>query len=45
MPGQEQKSVAEDGGLVEIQVFRAKDRRPRAPKLESFRNQEMYGIA
>lgn len=45
MPGQERKSVAEDGGLVEIQVFRAKDRRPRAPRLEQFRGQEMYGIA
>ena len=47
MQGQEQerKSIADDGGLVEIQVFRAKDRRPRALKLEQFRNQEMYGIA
>ncbi|KAH6845552.1 hypothetical protein B0I37DRAFT_434770 [Chaetomium sp. MPI-CAGE-AT-0009] len=45
LPGQEYKSVAEDGGLIEIQVFRAKARRARAPKLEEFRFQENYGIA
>jgi hypothetical protein len=45
LPGQEYKSVAEDGGLIEIQVFRAKERRARAPKLEEFRFQENYGIA
>jgi hypothetical protein len=45
LPGQEDKSVAEDGGLIEIQVFRAKERRARAPKLEEFRFQENYGIA
>lgn len=45
LPGQENKSVAEDGGLIEIQVFRAKARRPRAPNLQEFRFQENYGIA
>ncbi|KAH6637025.1 hypothetical protein F5144DRAFT_486636 [Chaetomium tenue] len=45
LPGQEFKSVAEDGGLIEIQVFRAKERRVRAPKLEEFKFQENYGIA
>ena len=45
LPGQEYKSVAEDGGLIEIQVFRAKERRARAPRLEEFRVQENYGIA
>ena len=45
LPGQEFKSVAEEGGLIEIQVFRAKERRARAPKLEEFRFQENYGIA
>lgn len=45
LPGQEYKSVAEDGGLIEIRVFRAKERRARAPKLEEFRYQENYGIA
>lgn len=45
LPGEEYKSVAEDGGLIEIQVFRAKERRPRAPRLEEFRFQENHGIA
>ncbi|KAK3901853.1 hypothetical protein C8A05DRAFT_34460 [Staphylotrichum tortipilum] len=45
LPGQEHKSVAEDGGLIEIQVFRAKERRARPPRLEEFRYQENYGIA
>ena len=45
LPGQENKGVAEDGGLIEIQAFRAKNRWPRAPKLEEFRFLENYGIA
>lgn len=45
LPGQELKSVAEDGGLIEIQAFRATARRARAPRLEEFRFQENYGIA
>ncbi|AEO56298.1 hypothetical protein MYCTH_2057586 [Thermothelomyces thermophilus ATCC 42464] len=45
LPGQEHKSVAEDGGLIEIQVFRARERRARAPRLEEFRHRESYGIA
>ncbi|KAG7288932.1 hypothetical protein NEMBOFW57_005292 [Staphylotrichum longicolle] len=45
LPGQEHKSVAEDGGLIEIQAFRARERRARAPRLEEFRFQENYGIA
>lgn len=45
LPGQEYKSVAEDGGLIEIQVFREMERRPRAPRLEEFRFQDNYGIA
>lgn len=45
LPGQENKSIAEDGGLIEIQAFRARDRLPRAPRVEEFRNQENYGIA
>ncbi|KAK0651714.1 hypothetical protein B0T16DRAFT_367938 [Cercophora newfieldiana] len=45
LPGQENKSIAEDGGLIEIQVLRAKDRLPRAPKPQEFRNQENYRIA
>lgn len=45
MGGQEDKSVAEDGGLIEIQVFRAKGRKRRAAKLDQYRHQEKYGIA
>jgi hypothetical protein len=45
LPGQEHKSVAEDGGLIEIQVFRASERRARTPRVEEFRFQENYGIA
>lgn len=45
LSGQERKSVAEDGGLIEIQAFRARERRARAPRLEEFRFQENYGIA
>ncbi|KAK3308744.1 uncharacterized protein B0T15DRAFT_117377 [Chaetomium strumarium] len=45
LPGQDHKSVAEDGGLIEIRAFRAKERRARAPRLEEFRYQENYGIA
>lgn len=37
--------VADDGGLIEVHVFRAKGRRPRAPLLSNFRGQEQYGIA
>ena len=38
-------SAADDGGLVEVRAFRARDRRPRAPKLEQFRHCNNYGIA
>ncbi|KAF5670205.1 hypothetical protein FDENT_11367 [Fusarium denticulatum] len=38
------QSVAEDGGLIEVQVFRAKGRIRRLPILESHRGQESYGI-
>ncbi|KAH6655335.1 hypothetical protein BKA67DRAFT_234039 [Truncatella angustata] len=45
MPGSDKKSVAEDGGLIEILVFRSQGRRRRAPKMFGFRSQEKYGIA
>lgn len=45
MSGLEEKSIADDGGLIEIQVFRSKGRRRRAPKMMEFRTQERYGIA
>lgn len=37
-------AVAEDGGLVEICVFRSSGRRRVAPILTEYRNQEHYGI-
>ncbi|KAI0396192.1 hypothetical protein F5Y17DRAFT_456321 [Xylariaceae sp. FL0594] len=45
MPGLEKKSIAEDGGVIEIQVFRCKGRKRIAPILDPYRNQERYGIA
>ncbi|KAI3318216.1 hypothetical protein HD806DRAFT_526533 [Xylariaceae sp. AK1471] len=45
MPGLEKKSVADDGGLIEVQVFRCKGRKRIATKLDAYRNQERYGIA
>jgi hypothetical protein len=45
LPGQEYKAVAEDGGLIEVQVFRAQERHARAPRLDEFRFQENYGFA
>ncbi|KAK0635180.1 hypothetical protein B0T17DRAFT_33342 [Bombardia bombarda] len=45
LPGQEKKSVAEDGGLIEVRAFRAKERKARVPRLDEFRNQTNYGIA
>ncbi|KAK4225012.1 hypothetical protein QBC38DRAFT_280737 [Podospora fimiseda] len=46
LPGEEKKPVAEEGGLIEIHAFRAKDRRSRSAKLEEFRYyQENYSIA
>jgi hypothetical protein len=38
------RSAADDGGLIEIRIFRAKGRRRRAPSLETFRPQQQYGI-
>ncbi|RYP47077.1 hypothetical protein DL768_006804 [Monosporascus sp. mg162] len=45
MLGQDKKSVAEDGGTVEVHVYRANARRPIAPRLDEYRSQERYGIA
>lgn len=44
MPSLKTNSVADDGGLIEVQVFRAKARAPRAPRLEQCRNQVKYGV-
>ena len=45
LPGQEGRSVADDGGLIEVQAFRARDRKARAPRLDYFRSHDNYGIA
>ncbi|GJC88805.1 hypothetical protein ColLi_11643 [Colletotrichum liriopes] len=36
--------AALDGGLIDLQVFRSKGRKRRAPELKNFRNQDKYGI-
>ncbi|KAH9910055.1 hypothetical protein F4778DRAFT_31795 [Xylariomycetidae sp. FL2044] len=43
--GHEKKSVAEDGGLIQVKVFRCKGRKPAVPKLDVYRDQERYGIS
>lgn len=45
LPNSSRASVAEDGGLIEVQVFRSKGRKRRAPVLGQHRGQESYGIA
>lgn len=45
MPGSDRKSVAEDGGLIEVRIFRSRGRRRRIPKMTEYRDQERYGIA
>ncbi|KAK5995827.1 hypothetical protein PT974_04245 [Cladobotryum mycophilum] len=37
-------TIADDGGLIEVQVFRARSRRRRTPNLSKHRNQDQYGI-
>lgn len=37
-------SVADDGGLIEVHVFRAKGRKRRAAKLDHYRRLDKYGI-
>lgn len=41
---QQQTSVADDGGLIEVHVFRAKGRKRRAAKLDQYRQLDKYGI-
>lgn len=41
---QQQLSVADDGGLIEVHVFRAKGRKRRAAKLDHYRQLDKYGI-
>jgi hypothetical protein len=40
----EERSAADDGGLIEVQVFRARGRKRRLANPEDFRNQEQHGI-
>ncbi|KAF6836109.1 hypothetical protein CMUS01_05535 [Colletotrichum musicola] len=40
----EQTSAAMDGGVIDVQVFRCKGRKRRAPELSRFRSQDEYGI-
>ncbi|KAI1150876.1 hypothetical protein F4825DRAFT_463029 [Nemania diffusa] len=44
MPYLDNKSVAEDGGIIEVQVFRCHGRKRIAVELDTYRNQERYGI-
>ena len=37
-------SAATDGGLIEVQVFRARGRKRRFAVPEEFKNQDRYGI-
>jgi hypothetical protein len=38
------QTAAEEGGLIEVMVFRARGRRRRLPKPEEFRSQDQWGI-
>lgn len=38
------QSVAEEGGFIEVQIFRSKGRVRRLPVLEKHRGQEAFGI-
>lgn len=41
---QQQLPVADDGGLIEVHVFRAKGRKRRAARLDQYRQMDKYGI-
>ncbi|KAK1833295.1 hypothetical protein QBC39DRAFT_254798 [Podospora conica] len=45
LPGQENRPIAEDGGLIEIDAFRASARQARAPTLNEFHYHGEYGVA
>ncbi|KAH7152995.1 hypothetical protein EDB81DRAFT_855491 [Dactylonectria macrodidyma] len=44
LPASSGTSVADDGGLIEVQVFRSKGRKRRVPLLAQHRGRESYGI-
>lgn len=39
-----ERSAAEEGGLIEVLVYRARGRRRRMPRPEEFRSQDKWGI-
>jgi hypothetical protein len=43
-PGPDAVAAADDGGVIEVQVFRAKSRRRCTPQLVPHRDQQQYGI-
>ncbi|CAK7197691.1 Oxidoreductase NAD-binding domain-containing protein 1 [Sporothrix eucalyptigena] len=43
--GSGEASIANDGGLIEVQVFRAKSRARRAPQPDPYRGGDKYGVA
>ena len=45
LPTSDNISVADDGGIIEVQVFRARGRKRRAPVLLQHRSRDSYGIA
>ena len=44
LPGLDKLSAAEDGGMIEVQVYRANGQRRIAPELDEYHSQERYGI-
>lgn len=41
---QQKLSIADEGGLIEVHVFRAKGRKRRAARLDQYRQMDKYGI-
>jgi hypothetical protein len=39
-----ERSAADDGGLIEVRVFRARRRQRKSPSPDEFRPQDQYGI-
>ena len=42
--GLDKRTAAEDGGMIEVQVYRANGQRRMAPELDEYHSQERYGI-
>lgn len=43
--GSGEASVATEGGLIQVQVFRARSRHRRAPQPDRYRGGDKYGVA